>query len=74
MAVEPEPQESVIDKVTREIFTLVKNNNLTIGFDMQFPIYKILPDEVKLAVSVLEKHGMKIVLTLNEKPSTPPIA
>lgn len=74
MATEPIPEELIIDKVTKEIFTLVKNNNLIIGFDMQFPIYKILPDEVKLAVSVLEKHGMKIVLTLNEKPSTPPIA
>lgn len=74
MATEPIPEEPIIDKVTKEIFTLVKNNNLIIGFDMQFPIYKILPDEVKLAVSVLEKHGMKIVLTLNEKPSTPPIA
>ena len=74
MATELTPEEPIIDKVTKEIFTLVKNNNLIIGFDMQFPIYKILPDEVKLAVSVLEKHGMKIVLTLNEKPSTPPIA
>ena len=56
-----------------EILKIIKENNLKLGYDIQFPRYRILPDEVKLALSVLQTHGMKVLITIesleeNEKP------
>lgn len=55
------------DEVKKEIDALCKNNNMEIKYKFDFPIYRIIPDEVKLAVSVLEKHGLTVGLDLKEK-------
>lgn len=55
------------DEVKKQIFDLVKKNRMQLGFQIQFPIYNILPDEVKLAMNILSKHGMKISFTLEQK-------
>lgn len=48
--------------VEKEIQEILKKHNFKIGYEISFPIYKILPDEIKLALSILIKHGMKIVI------------
>ena len=55
------------DEVSKQILDLVNKEKMKIGFDLSFPIYRILPDEVQLALKVLGKHGMKISLTINNK-------
>lgn len=55
-----------IDTVNKEIMNLLKKNNMTMTYELSFPIYKIIPDEVKLALSVLHRYGMKIVVLLKE--------
>ncbi len=53
--------------VDNQIQKILKENNYDLGYSFEFPMYKILPDEVKLALSVLEHHGMKVVVSLVEK-------
>ena len=54
-------------KADEEIQAILDKYNLKIGYDIHFPMYNQLPDEVKLALSVLHKHGMKIVFVLKQK-------
>lgn len=56
-----------IDNVRKQIDELLDKNKLKIGYDVTFPIYRILPDEVQLALKILEKHTMKITFTLVNK-------
>lgn len=48
----------------KEIEAVLKKYKVKTGFFINFPQYKILPDEVKLALIILDKHGMEIQLTL----------
>ena len=50
-----------------EITKQLEKNNVKIGYEISFPKYNILPDEVRLAMKVLQNHGMKINVTLQEK-------
>lgn len=56
-----------IDQVQKEIHELCKKHNVAIRYKLNFPIYNILPDEVKLSMSILEKHGMRVSLELESK-------
>lgn len=56
-----------IEEVEKKIKDLVDKNGYEIGYEIDFPIYKILPDEVRLALKILGKHGMKLVLVLSPK-------
>lgn len=58
---------SDIEQVKREINSICKKNDLLISYRLNFPIYNILPDEVKLAMKILERHGMRISMELEEK-------
>ena len=51
----------------KQIDNICKQNNLHIKYKLEFPVYRILPDEVKLALNILEKHGMVIKFELEEK-------
>lgn len=53
------------EKVNKEIQKVLEKNKMVIGYEVSFPMYKMLPAEVKLALSVLSKHGMKILITLS---------
>jgi hypothetical protein len=59
------------EEAFKEIQTILNKYNLLVDYQVTFPIYRILPDEVKLALKVLEKHGMKILFVLKEKPTSP---
>lgn len=56
-----------IEEAEAQIQNALKESGMKLGYQMVFPMYNILPDEVKLALSVLHKNGMKIVVTL-QKP------
>lgn len=48
----------------KEIETILNKYNLKYGYILDFPKYRELPDEVKLALSVINNHGVAIVVTL----------
>lgn len=56
--------EEKIAEANKEIQEVLNKKGLKLSYDMSFPIYKILPDEVKLSLLVLEKHGMKLSIVL----------
>lgn len=55
-------------EVLRSIHKIIRRNGFDLRYRLEFPIYKILPEEVGLALKILEKHGMNIVIDLKEKP------
>lgn len=50
-----------------EIIEELVKNNIKLGYEFSFPRYNILPDEVRLAMKVLENYGMKVKITINEE-------
>lgn len=56
-----------MDEAEKQIKEILEKNKLTYGYEISFPMYRILPDEVKLALSVLKKNGMKISVVLKKK-------
>lgn len=50
------------DLAQREIEEILKKYKLKIKYKFEFPIYRILPDEVKLALNVLSRNQMKILI------------
>lgn len=56
-----------IDAAEKEINEVLKKHGLKYGYEFTFPIYKILPDAVRLALSVLQSHGLKVIVVLKEK-------
>lgn len=55
------------DEVEKAIKTVLDKHGMYFGYNLTFPIYKILPDEVQLALKILEKHGMHIIVELKDK-------
>lgn len=55
------------DKAQKDIDKILKDNKLKIGYKLDFPQYKILPDEVLLAIKILERHQMRIIMMLESK-------
>lgn len=51
----------------QKINKILRDNHLQIDFEISFPRFKTLPDEVKLALKIMEKYGMKISFILQEK-------
>lgn len=56
-----------LDGVSADMEKLLKDNNAKTSYEMVFPQYNVLPDEVKLAISVLSKHGMVIRFVIKQK-------
>ncbi len=55
------------EEASNEINSILNKYNLKIGYEVAFPLYKSLPEEVKLALLVLSKHEMKIIMVLKDK-------
>lgn len=51
----------------KDLHKYLEENNLEIKFEIDFPMYKILPDEVQLALKILRKHGMALQVYSVEK-------
>lgn len=47
-----------------QIQKILKENKLKFDYQFTFPVYRILPDEVQLALKVLQKHGLTVVFTV----------
>lgn len=58
--------EDKVKEVQKELQPLLKKHELQMGAIPHFPIYKILPVEVELALKVLEKHGVQYVPAFKE--------
>ena len=56
-----------MDSAEKQIKDILEKEKLKFGYEISFPMYRITPDEVKLALSVLKKHGMKISVVLKKK-------
>lgn len=56
-----------VDEVEKQIKKLVDENNMRISYCIDFPIYRILPNSVKLALDVIQEHKVSIKMTLEEK-------
>jgi hypothetical protein len=54
------------NEVGDQLLKNLSKHNLKLSYELSFPRYNIMPDEVRLALSVLKTHGMKITLALEE--------
>jgi len=52
------------EEALKQIDEYLKKHKFKLGYAIDFPIYKILPEEVQLALKVLTKHGMQVLITL----------
>lgn len=59
-----------IDLVDKAIKQHLENEGLRFSYEITFPVYNILPDEVKLALNILTKHGMSISTVLVPKQTS----
>jgi hypothetical protein len=55
------------ESAQKEVKEILKKYNLNLSYKLEFPVYNILPDEVKLALSILSKHGMRITIEFEDK-------
>ncbi len=55
-----------IEKANEEIQEVLKKYHVKVDQSIEFPVYRILPDEIQLALNILKKHGMKIVFFLKD--------
>jgi len=51
----------------KQLQELLDKNKKKFGYEFDFPKFKILPEEVLLALKVLENNGMKIIIKLEDK-------
>lgn len=62
--------EPIVERVKsfeKEFSNLLNKYNLDWNVVASFPVYNILPSEVKLALIVLEKHGVEYRLSYSDK-------
>lgn len=50
-----------------ELTQYLEDKGLQIGYEIDFPRYRKLPDEVRLALLILVNHGMNVIFTLVPK-------
>lgn len=51
----------------KQIESILEKNECELSYEITFPRFKILPEEVQLALIVLGKNGMVIKMVLKEK-------
>ena len=56
-----------IDPVIQKVAEEVSRQGLEFGYEISFPRYNIIPDDVRLALNILKNHGMKISIVLKNK-------
>jgi len=53
-----------VNEIGDKLLADLKKHNLKVGYDISFPQYRILPNDVKLALSILKEHKMRITMSL----------
>jgi len=66
MSENQEIRKKIIDFET-ELEILKKKYEVDPVATLEFPHYRVLPDEVLLALKIIERHGYKIMLSYKEK-------
>lgn len=59
--------EDRVNSCTEEIKPILKKYNLKMGAIPAFPQYAILPDEVQLALKILDKNGVQYHVAFQEE-------
>jgi hypothetical protein len=59
--------EKKIELFEKELGELLEKHNLDMTIMMDFPEYRILPEEIQLAIIVLNKHRMQYKISYKEK-------
>lgn len=59
--------EERVQSFNIELAPVLKKYNLSMGATATFPIYKILPVEVDLALEVLKKHGVQYHVAFRDR-------
>lgn len=54
-------------KITDEVKAVLDKHGKEFSYKIDFPVYRILPVEVQLAMEILDKHKMKIILAYKDK-------
>ena len=54
------------NEVGDQLLKNLSKHNLKLSYELSFPKYNKIPDEVKLALSILKIYGMKITIALEE--------
>lgn len=53
-----------IDEVEAQIQKILQDNNLSISYELSFPQFQEITDDVNLAIKVLQKNNMRISFIL----------
>lgn len=64
--------QKTVDSVKKSLDSVLDQANMRIGYEISFPVYRILPDEVSLALKVLFKHGFTVSMVLKPKETKTP--
>ena len=56
-----------IEEFEKELQDLKKKYNLDPIATIEFPQYRVLPEELLLALKIIERHNYKIMLSYKEK-------
>ena len=59
--------EEKIKSAEIQLKAFLEKEGVEITYELGFPVYRIIPDEVKLALLVLAKHQMKVSIFLKKK-------
>lgn len=52
--------------IHKKLTALLKENGVKLGYSIEFPMYRQLPDEVVLAIKILERHGMRVHIVIEK--------
>lgn len=63
---QPDAMSNTTKTIEEQINELVKENNMKIAYRFTFPMYRTLPAEVQLALTILEKHDMHVVVEIQQ--------
>jgi len=64
---EEEKELKAPTEVMKDFEKMIRENKLKVIYKVDFPIYKVLPDEVDFALKMMSKHGMQISFNLKEE-------
>jgi hypothetical protein len=60
-----------IKQFEEDLEELLKKHDLSLQITEDFPVYRLLPEEVQLALAVLKKHGMQYKFSYTERTKNP---
>lgn len=62
-------QENQLEKAKAELEELKTKYDVELQVNIDFPVYKVLPDELQLALRVIAKENPQFIVSLAQKPA-----